>query len=125
MKHVVTAMLVIVAIIHLLPLPGVLGTHRLESLYGIPITDHNLEILLRHRSVLFGLLGSFILVAAFHPPLQATAFVLGSISVASFLWLAWTVGGYNAQVARVFFADLVALGCLAIGAVAYVMRRTA
>ena len=121
MKHVVTAMLVVVAIIHLLPLPGVLGAHRLETLYGISITDHNLAILLRHRAVLFGLLGSFILVAAFRPGLQVTAFILGFISVASFLWLTWRVGGYNVQVARVFFADLVALGCLAIGAMAYVL----
>ena len=125
MKHIVTAMLVIVAIIHLLPLPGLLGAHRLETLYGISITDQNLAILLRHRAVLFGLLGSFILVAAFRPPLQVIAFSLGFISVASFLWLAWTVGGYNGQVARVLLADLVALGCLAIGVVAYVAQRTA
>ena len=125
MKHIVTAMLVIVAIIHLLPLPGLLGAHRLETLYGISITDQNLAILLRHRAVLFGLLGSFILVAAFRPPLQVIAFSLGFISVSSFLWLAWTVGGYNGQVARVLLADLVALGCLAIGVVAYVAQRAA
>lgn len=125
MKHVVSAMLVIVAIIHLLPLSGVLGTHRIETLYGISITDQNLAILLRHRAVLFGLLGSFILVAAFRPPLQLTAFILGFVSVASFLWLALRVGGYNVQVARVLLADFVALGCLAIGAVAHVLQRAA
>lgn len=31
------------------------------------------------------------------------------VSVASFLWLAWSVGGYNPQVASVFMADIVAL----------------
>jgi len=29
------------------------------------------------------------------------------------------VGGYNAQVARVFYADVVALLCLVVGTVAY------
>jgi hypothetical protein len=36
------------------------------------------------------------------------------------LWLAWSVGGYNAQIARVIIADIVALACLIIGVVAQV-----
>jgi hypothetical protein len=38
--------------------------------------------------------------------------------------LAWSVGGYNAQVGRVFAADIIALVCLVIGAAAraYVTR---
>lgn len=42
------------------------------------------------------------------------------VSVASFLWLAWSVGGYNPQVARAFMADIVALAGLIIGVVAHV-----
>ncbi len=115
MKHIVTVMLVIVAIIHLLPLSGVLGSERLASLYGLVFDDPNLEILMRHRAVLFGLLGAFLLVAAFRPALQVFAFVAGFVSVLAFLWLAWSVGGANAQIARVVTADAVALVCLLIG----------
>jgi hypothetical protein len=75
---------------------------------------------MRHRAVLFGLLGLFLLFAAFRPPFQTIAFIAGFVSVVSFLWLAWSVGGYNAQVARVFLADIVALACLMIGFVAHV-----
>ena len=75
---------------------------------------------MRHRAVLFGILGLFLLFAAFHPPLQLAAFIVGFVSVISFLWLAWSVGDYNAQVARVFAADIVALVCLIVGAVAHV-----
>jgi hypothetical protein len=54
------------------------------------------------------------------------AFIAGFISVVSFLWLAWCVGSYNAQLARVFTVDLVALVCLIIGAAAHVyVRRSA
>jgi hypothetical protein len=38
--------------------------------------------------------------------------------------LAWSVGGFNAQLATVFKADVVALGCLAIGVIAW-WRTTA
>jgi len=112
-------MLVIVAIIHLLPLSGVIGSERLVSLYGIPFGEPNIAILMRHRAVLFGLLGLFILFAAFAPRFQLAAFVIGFVSVVSFLWLASSVGGYNAAIGRVVTADIVALVCLIVGAAAY------
>jgi hypothetical protein len=78
MRYLVSAMLAIVAIIHLLPLSGVLSSERLSSLYGLSFDEPNLAILMRHRAVLFGLLGSFMLFAAFRPSLQAAALVVGA-----------------------------------------------
>jgi hypothetical protein len=125
MRHLVTAALVVVAIIHLLPLSGVLGSDRLATLYGISFNEPNLAILMRHRAVLFGLLGLFLLLAAFRPELQLLAFVAAFASVLSFLWLAWTTGSYNAQLGRVFAADIVALACLAVGLAAYLLSGRA
>jgi hypothetical protein len=122
-RHLVSALLVVVAVIHLLPLSGVLGGERLAALYGMPFSDPNLAILMRHRAVLFGLLGLFLLFAAFRPQFQAVAFIAGFVSVVSFLWLAWSTGGYNMQIARVFTADIVALACLIIGFVAYLYTQ--
>lgn len=123
MRYLVSAMLVIVAIIHLLPLSGVISSERLASLYGIAFSEPNIAILMRHRAVLFGLLGLFLLFAAFTPRFQVAAFVVGSVSVVSFLWLAYSVGGYNAAIGRVVTADIVALVCLVIGAAAYAYAR--
>lgn len=119
MHYLVSAMLVIVGVIHLLPLSGVLSSERLAVLYGMSFNEPNLAILMRHRAVLFGLLGLFFVASAFKPALQPIAFIAGFVSVLSFLWLAWSVGNYNAQLARVFSADVVALACLVIGAIAY------
>lgn len=116
MRYLVSVMLVIVGIIHLLPLSGVLSAERLTMLYGLSFSEPNLAILMRHRAALFGLLGLFFIFAAFRPSLQPLAFIGGFVSVMSFLWLAWSVGGYNAQVGRVFIADIVALVCLLVGA---------
>ena len=124
MRYLVSAMLVVVAIIHLLPLSGVLGTERLTALYGLSFDEPNLAILMRHRAVLFGLLGVFFLFAAFSPPFQTVAFIAGFVSVVSFLWLAWSVGGYSAQVARVVIADIVALVCLIIGVAAQLYAQS-
>ncbi|MBU6365363.1 MAG: phosphopantetheine adenylyltransferase [Gemmatimonadetes bacterium] len=118
MRHLVSAMLAVVGLIHLLPAVGALGAARLEALYGIPVAEPNLAILLRHRAVLFGVLGVFLLVAAVRPAWQPAALAAGFVSVLSFLALAWSVGGTNAQLARVVTADVVALACLVVGAVA-------
>jgi uncharacterized BrkB/YihY/UPF0761 family membrane protein len=117
--YLVSAMLIVVAIIHLLPVSGVLGSERLAKLYGLPIDDPNLVILMRHRAVLFGVLGAFFILAAIIPRFQVLAFVAGFISVISFLAVAWSVGSYNAQVARVVKADIIALACLVVGVLAY------
>jgi hypothetical protein len=114
-RVVVSAMLVIASIIHLIPLSGVLGADRLSGLYGVPMTDPNLAILMRHRAVLFGMLGSFLLLAAFRPRLQPAALGAGLVSVVTFLVIAWSEGPYNDKLARVFNVDLVALACLVIG----------
>ena len=116
-------MLVLVGVIHLLPLSGVLGSERLASLYGLHFNEPNLEILMRHRAVLFGLLGAFLVFAAFKPAFQTVAFIAGFISVASFLYLAWAIGGYNEQVGRVFVADVVALVFLVVGGVAHAVLQ--
>jgi len=112
-------MLTVVGIIHLLPLTGVLGVPRLQALYGMTITDPNLEILMRHRAVLFGILGTSLIYAAFRPGLQLAALITGAVSVISFLVIAGMIGGYNAGIARVVTADIVAVVCLLIGAFAY------
>ena len=48
MSHIVSAMLVVVGVIHLLPIAGVLGGERLTALYGIDFAEANLAILMRH-----------------------------------------------------------------------------
>lgn len=112
-------MLGVAGLIHLLPLSGVLGAERLAALYGLSFDEPNLAILMRHRAVLFGLVGSFMLLAAFKPMLQSIALVGGIISVASFLMLAAAAGSYNAQIERVFLVDVVVLVCLVVGAIAH------
>ena len=120
LQYLVAVMLAVVGVIHLLPLSGALGIERLTSLYGLEFSDPSLVILMRHRAVLFGLLGLFMIVAAFRRSMQPAAFIGGFASVVSFLYLALSTDAYNAQLERVVVADTVALICLFIGLAAYV-----
>lgn len=119
MRYLISASLVITGIIHLLPITGVLGAETLAMLYGTSFDDPSLAILMRHRAVLFGLLGALFVIAAFKPSLQSLAFVFGFVSVLSFLWLAWSTGNYSIQINRIVIADLIALVSLIVGSTSY------
>jgi hypothetical protein len=94
-ERIITGLMLVVAVLHLLPISGFFGVEQLASLYEIKITDGNLEILMRHRAILFGILGGFLAYAAFTPAIQPIAFLAAFISVASFFFLSFSVGEYN------------------------------
>jgi hypothetical protein len=77
-------------------------------LYQINVPNNDILVLLRHRAVLFGLLGAFIVYAAFKPELQWWAIAVGLISMLSFIVIALLVGDYGAGVRKVFIADVIA-----------------
>lgn len=114
MHRIVPIALVVVGLIHLLPVTGVLGAAQLERLYGVALSDPGLVLLMRHRAVLFGLLGVFLIVAAFRPVMRGLALVAGLVSVLSFLLLAALTAEINAAIARVVIADWIALGLLLV-----------
>jgi len=91
----------------------------MKALYEIELQSANLEILMRHRAVLFGILGGFFVYAAFTPAMQPLAFLAAAISVASFFYLAFSVGEYTGAIRKVVIADLVAAVCLLAAVVIY------
>jgi hypothetical protein len=110
--------LCIAGVINLLPVVGVLGASWLKSLYGFDIAGADLEILLRHRAVLFGIIGVLLLAAALRPALRGVAVILAFASMASFIVIALFVGGYGAPVTKIIIADIIGLIALVPAALA-------
>ena len=103
-----TTLIVVVGLVHLLPVSGVLSAARLQILYGVAFEGANLLILMRHRAILFGVVGALLVASAFHLPLRPVGLAVGLVSMLSFVLIAWLVGGYNAELRRVLIVDLVA-----------------
>jgi hypothetical protein len=112
----IAAVLVIVGLINFLPVLGVIGPERLRLLYGIPFDEPNLVMLMRHRAVMLGLVGGFIVTAGFLPALRTPAFIAGFISMLSFVVLAWMQKTGTAEINRVAWIDLAASVALAVAA---------
>jgi len=109
MKLLIPIALALVALLHALPLAGVLGAARLSTLYGVDARDPALELLLRHRAVLFGLLAAFLAWAAWQPALRGAGLLAGLVSVASFLLLAVPAGTLSPALVTVVKLDVAAL----------------
>lgn len=101
--------LVIAGIVNLLPTIGVAGANWLRSLYGFEIANPDLEILLRHRAVLFGLVGLLLLAAALRSRLRNVAVLVAGASMASFIVIAFMVGGFGPAITKIVMADIIGL----------------
>ena len=112
MRLLSTLLIVLASLINLAPVLGAFSVERMQALYGIALPDPNLGILMRHRAVLFGIVGGIMIVSAFHPPLRPVAYAAGVISMLAFLAIAWLAGGYNAEIQRVCLIDLVGVAAL-------------
>jgi hypothetical protein len=112
-QHFWSVLVLVAAVINFAPVLGLFSPERMGPFYGIDLDDPNLQILMRHRAILFGLVGGLLFVAAFHPPLRALGYVVGFSSMVSFLLIAWMVGGYNAEIQHVMAIDAVGIVALA------------
>ena len=101
--------LVLAGTINLLPVVGMAGAAWLRSLYGLEIRSLDLEILLRHRAVLFGIVGGLLLVAVFRPGLRDVAVIVAGASMMSFIVIALLVGGYGPAIRKVVIVDIVGI----------------
>lgn len=93
-------------IIHLIPGIGLLSARHLQALYGVELQDPTLILLLRHRAILFAILGVFFVTAAlFQPGWRVVAAVVALLCMLSFIVLARDLNGPSIlRVARVDLA---------------------
>ena len=116
LRHFATAAFVLAGLVNLYPVIGVLGPDNLKALYGMAVKSADLLLLLRHRAVLFGLVGAFLIFAAFRPAWRRLALIFGLTSMLMFLFLAWPLGDHGKAIRQVFWVDVVAVIVLIAGA---------
>ncbi len=109
LSTIIKLLLILVGLINFIPVIGVFSAEHLNTLYSIEVTEPNLLILMRHRALLFGIVGGIIIFSAFRPALQPLAIVVGLISMIGFIVIANQADSYNDLIRRVIWADVVAI----------------
>jgi len=123
-KIIISVLLLIVGVINFLPVVGILSAETLSSAYSIELIGNDIIILMRHRALLFGILGGFIIFSAFKPIYQSAAIIMAAISMLGFLGFLWVAGDYNASISRVAFVDLLGIVCLSLAAMLKYINRS-
>ena len=117
MERVISALLILVGLINFAPVFGVVSGQALSNAYGIAIPEGDLLILLRHRALLFGIVGALIVSSAFFRELQVAAMLAGMVSMCGFLVLAFGAEGYGEKIHSVVIADVAGTALLAVAIV--------
>lgn len=108
MRFVVIALFLATGIVNLLPVIGVASDAQLTRLYRVDAFDADVALLLRHRAVLFGIVGGLLCAAAFVPALRGAATLAGLASMVSFCVLVLLLEPTNASLIRIAWIDVVA-----------------
>ena len=117
MNRIITALLILVGLINFFPVLGVLSAEVIANAYNIPAPEGELLILMRHRALLFGVVGSIILVSAFRQQLQPTAMVAAFVSMVGFIALTLSSGEHNEKIYNVILIDVVGTVLLVVAAI--------
>jgi hypothetical protein len=106
-RKLIIACLLLAGFIKFYPLIGVLSAEQLTRLYQVEFTNPDVLVLMRHRALLFGLLGGFILLSAFKPALRPGAIAAGLVSAVGFIALTLLGTEYSPVIRTVMIADIV------------------
>jgi len=119
LENLYRLILLITGLVHLLPFSFLFFSEQLQKNYGVDISDANLQLLLRHRAIFFGLIGAGLIFSAIKKSFYGLASTIGLISMVSFIVLFYEIGGINHQLRSVMLIDVSVSIALFLTAVVY------
>ena len=109
MPKVISVLLLITGLINFLPVIGVLSSDQINGLYGLEIDNRDLMILLRHRALLFGIIGGFVIYPAFKRHYQLASILMMLVSMLGFLFILHIEGSSNYALAKIALIDVIGI----------------
>ncbi len=115
--------LFVAGLINLLPSLLAFLPHKISQSYGIEIPNSNYELLLRHRAILFGIIGGLMIYSSIvkkHYEITTTA---GLVSMISFIILFFLIdNGISPELKKVMIIDVVATVILCLGLILFFLK---
>lgn len=118
--------LFISGIINILPSLLAFLPDKISKSYGIDIPNSNYELLLRHRAILFGIIGGLMIYSAIVKKHYELSTIAGLVSMTSFIILYFLIGkDINQELKKVMMIDVVATVILCIGFILFLLKSKA
>lgn len=124
MEFLFRSCLFITGIINILPSILAFIPNKISNSYGIEILNSNYELILRHRAVLFGIVGAIMIYSAMTKRNYLMAAIVGLISMSSFVLLyVITKGEINSELTKIMKIDIAGISILLFGLVMLKFKR--
>jgi hypothetical protein len=115
--------LFISGIINILPSLLAFLPDKISKSYGIEIPNANYELLLRHRSILFGIIGGLMIYSAIAKKYYELSTIAGLVSLTSFIILYFIIGkDISQELKKVMLIDVVATLILCFGFILFLLK---
>jgi len=116
--------LFLAGVVNFIPSLIVFLPSKISDSYGVILPDANFELLLRHRAILFGIVGGLMIYAALSKKQYLMATTFGLISMSSFIMLSFIIdGNLNDELQKVVIIDGVVIGILLIGYILFKFNK--
>ncbi len=123
MEHASRILLFIAGIINLLPSILAFLPSKISKSYGIEVPNINYELLLRHRAVLFGIIGGLLIYSAITRKYFELSVLVGFISMVSFIALYFLAGKeVNAELTKVMKIDIIGIVALSASFILHLIK---
>ncbi len=120
MELVFRIALFISGIINFLPSLLAFFPEKISKSYGIDLPNKSYELILRHRAVLFGIIGLLMLYSAVTKKHYEISATIGLVSMLSFILLYFLIGKeISTELKKVMFIDVIGTIILIIGIISY------
>ncbi|MEO9805230.1 MAG: hypothetical protein ABJF04_18375 [Reichenbachiella sp.] len=123
MEPIFRIILFLAGVVNFIPSLLTFFPERISKSYGIILAGADLELLLRHRAIMFGIIGGLMIYSALKKKYYAMAVSVGLISMVSFLILYFLIGGVNQELGKVMQIDAGATLLLIIGFALFKIRQ--
>ncbi|MFN5479207.1 MAG: hypothetical protein ACK48G_04465 [Chitinophagaceae bacterium] len=123
MEKIYRIALFLAGIINILPAFLAFIPDKISKSYGIELPNENYELLLRHRAILFGIIGGLMIYSAIAKKYYTIATSVGLISMVSFILLFFLIGkDINSELKNIMIVDIVASFILCLGLLLFKLR---
>ena len=115
--------LFIAGLINLLPSLLAFLPDKISKSYGVEIPNANYELLLRHRAILFGIIGGLMIFSAILKKYYELSTIAGLVSMTSFIIFYFLIGNnINSELKKVMIIDVFATVILCIGFILFLLK---
>jgi ABC-type Na+ efflux pump permease subunit len=123
MEIIFRVILFLAGLINLLPSLLAFLPDKISKSYGIEIPNANYELLLRHRAILFGIIGGLMIYSAIAKKYYEVSTTIGLISMVSFILLFFFIDKeINSELKKVMIIDIIATIILCIGIILFLLK---